>query len=292
MSDLSVHGPSIPLSAPRAFPTSNSDGTRTAVVAAPARIVQESALLSLQLPSGLATAGINGRYFLARCGIQGEHSRWQEWQLYRRRPLFGVQCRPTRAEVDGDQWDLYLPLTHPDPGYQWLLQQPVGQPINLMGPLGQGFTLHPQTRNLLLLTDALRAPLLFALSELMLDRGGRVTMLIRGDTDTIELITPLLSIPVEVRPAPTEAVWAEQVAELIPWADQVCIALPFAQLPTVGASLRQYRFRLETGFAQALIEGDLLCGVGACLACAVPMKGKGYTRLCIHGPVMDLLAVS
>lgn len=282
-----------PVSPTTAFPTpaTNADGTRTGVIAAPPRLLNGSALLAVRLPGGLATAGVNGRYLLARCGVHSEEERWQNWQIYLRRPLFGVQVRPGLAAEEGDMWECHLPLTD-DPGYRWLLQQPVGQAINLLGPYGQGFTLHPHSRNLLLLTDATQAPLLFALSDAMLDQGGRVTLLVRGSADEIGVLTPLLSIPVEVRQATTEAMWAEQVGDLVPWADQICLALPNVQLPGVAALVRQHRFRVDAGFAQARVEADLVCGVGACLACVVPVRDGSYTRACVHGPVMDLIEMS
>ncbi|MFZ4660418.1 MAG: hypothetical protein ACOYNY_25635 [Caldilineaceae bacterium] len=272
-------------------PVTNDDGTRTAVVAALPRVLNESAIISLKVPGGLATGGVNGRYWLARCGVQTEAERWSQWQIYLRRPLFGVTVRPGLTAEEGDTWECYLPLTG-DPGYDWLLQQPVGQPINLLGPLGQGFTLQPNNRNLLLLTDAVRAPLLFGLSDAMLDRGGRVTLLVHGTVEALSPLTPLLPIPVEVRQATTETAWTEQIAELTPWADQVCVALPSGQLSTVAGLIRQHRFRVDATFAQVLVEADLLCGVGACLACVVPVKDAGYTRACVHGPVMALTEIA
>jgi len=261
------------------------------VVADVARVLNESALLSVNVPAGLATGGVNGRYWLARCGVQTEAARWNEWQIYWRRPLFGVIARPGLTAAEGDTWECYLPLNG-DPGYDWLLRQPVGQPINLLGPFGQGFTLQPNSRNLLLLTDAVRAPLLFGLCDTMLDQGGRVTLLIQGAAEAITTLTPLLPIPVEVRQATTEAAWTQQIAELTPWADQVCVALPHAHLSTVAGLIRQHRFRVDATFAQVLVEADLLCGVGACLACVVPVRDAGYTRACVHGPVMSLINIA
>jgi aerobic-type carbon monoxide dehydrogenase small subunit (CoxS/CutS family) len=46
--------------------------------------------------------------------------------------------------------------------------------------------------------------------------------------------------------------------------------------------------RLEQGFAQALIQVELPCGVGACLACTIPLPNGSRTRACVHGPVFDL----
>lgn len=266
----------------------NPDGTRGAIVAAPPRLLNESAVLAVRLPGGLGAAGVNGRYFLARCGVKTEEERWSQWQIYLRRPLFGIHLRPGRVDEAGDLWELHLPLTG-DPGYRWLLEQPVGQMLNLLGPFGRGFTLQAHSRNLLLLADATRAPLLFALSDAMLDQGGRVTLLVQGTSDAVDTLMPLLPIPVEVRQATDHALWAAQIGELTPWADQICVALPIPQLSTVAALIRQQRFRTEASFAQALIEADLVCGVGACLACIVPVRDAGYTRACMHGPVMGLL---
>lgn len=279
----------VSLTTPLPTPMTNSDGTRTAVIAALPRVLHESALLTVHLPAGLVTATVNGRYFLVRCGVQNEEERWQQWQIYLRRPLFGVQRHPAAPE-GVERWELHLPLNG-DPGYQWLLQQPVGQPLNLLGPFGQGFTLQPNSRNLLLLSDATRAPLLFGLSEHMLDRGGRVTLLIHDTADAIDTLTPSLAIPVEIRQATTDAMWTEQLGQLIPWADQICIARPNATLPVLANLIRQHRFRVDATFAQALWEADLLCGVGACLACVVPVRDAGYTRACVHGPVMDLMSM-
>ena len=52
------------------------------------------------------------------------------------------------------------------------------------------------------------------------------------------------------------------------------------------------RLRLESGFALALVESDLACGYGACLACVVPLAGGSLTRACVHGPVFDLLELA
>lgn len=281
--------PTTPL--PTTLPTTNEDGTRTAVVATLPRVLNESALLSFKVPSGLATGGVNGRYWLARCGVQSEAERWSQWPIYLRRSLFGVTMRPGLTAEEGDTWECYLPLNG-DPGYDWLLQQPAGQTINLLGPFGQGFTLQPNSRNLLLLTDVVRAPLLFGLCDARLDRGGRVTLLVSGTVEAVTTLTPLLPIPVEVRQATTDMTWTEQIAELTPWADQICVALPQGQLSAVANLIRQHRFRVDGAFAQVLVEADLLCGVGACLACVVPVRDAGYTRACVHGPVMALTEIA
>lgn len=39
--------------------------------------------------------------------------------------------------------------------------------------------------------------------------------------------------------------------------------------------------------AQLALESGMACGFGACFGCVVPVRGGGYVRLCVDGPVLD-----
>ena len=67
----------------------------------------------------------------------------------------------------------------------------------------------------------------------------------------------------------------------------MCAALPSGQLPYLANAIRAARLRWEPGFASALLEGPLICGVGACGACPVELR-RGIRLLCSDGPVFDL----
>jgi dihydroorotate dehydrogenase electron transfer subunit len=270
------------------LPTNNADGTRTAIVAAPARRLGQHLLWSLHLPAGLAQMGVSGRYFLARCGAITAEERANNWDIYLRRPLYAALHHAIIEPAGVARWEVLLPAAA-DPGYRWLAAQAVGTPINLLGPFGQGFTLQPASRNLLILADLATLPIVLGLSDAMLDRGGRVTLLLQLPKDEQQAaLVDQLPIPVEVRLAASAGQWQEQLAETVRWADQIAVALPLGELAALRQTIQQHRFRLEAGFVQALVQADLLCGVGACLACVVPTRDDGYTRACVHGPVFDL----
>ncbi|HRW09172.1 MAG TPA: hypothetical protein P5121_28900 [Caldilineaceae bacterium] len=295
--------PSSLLSSNYILPTNHADGTRTALVAAPPRRLGQSMLWSLHLPDGLAQEGVSGRFFLARCGAITDEERAEEWSIYRRRPLYAAFQQSVNEPPGMARWDFLFPAVGEgdtavaggaDPGYRWLAGLPVGTPVNLLGPFGQGYTLEATSRNLLLMGDTTTVPLVLGLGEQMLDRGGRVTLLLHlaqtnaSAPQSIGAIVDQLPIAFEVRTATTNVQWQEQLAETIRWADQIAVALPAHELPALRNAVAQNRFRVETGFVQALIQADLLCGVGSCLACVVPTAAGGYTRACIHGPVFDL----
>ncbi|CAN5724033.1 hypothetical protein BH10CHL1_BH10CHL1_44560 [soil metagenome] len=276
----------------------SSDGTVTAIIATPPRRLHGATLLALQMPAHLAQGMVGGRYFLARCGAQTLLEREEQWQIYLRQPLFVASRGRVKLEQAEDQtdeksraheiWELILPDSQ-TPGYRWLAAQAEGAALNLIGPLGQGFTLLPQSRNLLLLATADRAAALLALIEPMLDRGGRVTLVVHtAGAATDNPLLPLLSIPVEVHLANTDAQWQQKITETLLWADQLCAAVPATMFQPLAEAIRHKRFRLEQEFAQVLVEADLACGVGACLACVIPVANGGYTRACVHGPVFDL----
>ena len=82
-----------------------------------------------------------------------------------------------------DRWDLLIPPGN-DPGYDWLRTLSPGSTVNLIGPLGQGFSLSPQTRNLLLLTQPDRLAALLPTINEMLDQNGRVTLVLHDDQRT------------------------------------------------------------------------------------------------------------
>jgi dihydroorotate dehydrogenase electron transfer subunit len=39
--------------------------------------------------------------------------------------------------------------------------------------------------------------------------------------------------------------------------------------------------------AQLALESGMACGFGACFGCVVPVRGGGYARVCVDGPVFD-----
>lgn len=242
--------------------------------------------MSVRLPKGLLDAAAAGRYFLVRCGASTLEERLHNWQFYLRKPLFPMAGRV--GDETGDVWDLLIPDTAA-PGYQWLLSQPAGTSLNLIGPLGNGFTLGQHVRNLLLVGRDERVAPLLPLMDAMLDRGGRVTLLLVDDgADRLRReLLPRLPIAVEVHIAGAAA-WTDELAPLTPWADQICAALPNSDLPVLANTVREARLRFDPGLVFVLPDADLACGYGACLACVVPTAGGGFTRACVNGPVFDL----
>lgn len=239
----------------------------------------------------------------------------------------GSELRQTETDDNYayDNYDLILPFASEpaagnpwslgtdadDAGYRWLAKRQPGEVINVLGLFGNGFILQPDSRNLLLVADARRTVHLYPLVESMLDRGGRVTFICQeldldipethrhqpiseGDENVSlqqELIS-LLPFAVETRIAASQQEMVGHLEETLQWADQLCAALPASWYLPLADMIRRKRFRLEPTFAQILVEAEMACGVGACLACIVPLASGRFTRACIHGPVLDLVELA
>jgi dihydroorotate dehydrogenase electron transfer subunit len=176
-----------------------------------------------------------------------------------------------------------------DPGIAWLSRRLPGERINLIGPLGNGFPQPVPSQNTLLATDLRRLPIMQPLIQAALDRRGRVTLIVRAEDDLApDALHKGLPIAVELRLARNLDELVGHLQETLVWADRLCTALPELDAAKLTDLIRRTRLRVEPDFAHVLVQADLLCGSGACLACVVPTSGGGLTRACVHGPVFDL----
>ncbi len=157
----------------------------------------------------------------------------------------------------------YAPLTH---AYARL--QP-GDRLEMLGPIGRGFRLPSGGAHLLALASSLERLLPTLLHALRL--GLAVTVMTPRSAD-------LLPADVEIHRGPLSA-------ELAAWADGV--VLDVADPQTRAKHIRELAPPRGEGFVQALFQGLLPCGVGACQACWVePAQTKKL--LCVQGPVFGL----
>jgi dihydroorotate dehydrogenase electron transfer subunit len=271
-------------------PVQHSDGTISAIVRDIRPLPPSGLLLQLWLPIAYDAGAGFGRYFLARCCDDTQDARRIDWSIYGRRALFCAGTPVATPAQMGSTWELLIPADD-DPGHRWLAQRSPKSSLNLMGPFGQPFELASHTRALVVLTDAERLPLTLPVVSTMLDRAGRVTLLLLGNIEAATSLLSLIPIAVEVRSISGED-WLTQLAEPIRWADQLCAALPNTLYSGLAHHIRSMRFQLDNAFAYVLVSSDLFCGMGACLSCVVAKHDGSYTRACIHGPVFPLAAIA
>ncbi len=235
----------------------------------------------------LARAMRPGQAMLARCAPP------ESDDPLLRRTLFPADADPHTGVVE-------VLLAPEERGLAWLAAQPSGARLDVYGPVGNGFTLAEQTRNLLLAGAGPTVPALLFLARAAVARGVAVALLVAAAG--ADVLPPPFLLPSDVEYL-TEASGEATLPALLAgahlasgpalsgappgWADQLCLGLTAPLLAPVIEQVRAGTLRWERGFAQTALAGVMPCGVGTCQSCLVETRSGARLR-CKDGPVFDL----
>lgn len=226
--------------------------------------------LSLNCPEITALAQ-PGQFIMVKCGDE----------LLLRRPIsiFGA---------DKASGEISLLIAELGKGTGWLAERTPGEELDILGPLGHGFTIDPDTTELLLIGGGMGiAPLNF-LAEQAAAMGKNVTLVLGARTG--EMLCPASHLP-EVN----ECILCTEDDSLgikgrvtdcpdayIARADQIFACGP---LPMYRALVKDTR--LTNKQMQLSLEVRMACGTGLCYGCTVKTR-NGLKQVCRHGPVFNM----
>ena len=241
----------------------------TATVISNSTVTPRVYLIWLDSPQ-IASSAQPGQFVMVRCG--------EDTVL--RRPL-------SIHRQDGNR--LALLFTVVGKGTQWLSQCKAGDGLDLLGPLGNGYSIHPSSHNLLLVAGGIGiAPLVF-LAQQALSQGCSVTLLLGAQTATQLYPKNLLPQNVKLITATEDGTAGKRglITDLLPdfigWADQVFVCGPTSMYQTMA----DQRHLLKTKSVQVSLEVRMGCGLGVCYGCTVKTK-SGLKQVCKDGPIFDL----
>ncbi|MBM2809596.1 MAG: pyrK [Chloroflexi bacterium] len=175
-------------------------------------------------------------------------------------------------------------------GSSWIVRRQAGDMLDCLGPLGRGFRVSPQARNLLLVGGGYGVAPLVGLAERALARRANVSLAVGAAAS--ELIFPASLIPEEVEYLVAtddgSAGYRGFVTDLIPerlvWADAVYACGPLAMMAALARIMRDLAPRKP---AQVAMEERMGCAMGVCLGCCIEST-RGPLRVCTEGPVFDI----
>jgi dihydroorotate dehydrogenase electron transfer subunit len=245
-------------------------------------------LLTIRLPLSFATP-IPGQFVMIRDPDRGEPL------LPRPISVYGFQREEGHAILN-------LLCRVAGRGTALLSRLNPGSTLTVLGPLGHGFAIDPDVRQLLLVAGGVgAAPLAFVLQEgslLKPDSGKRQVTAYLG-AGTAELLTGLNRFQdfCDLRTATDDGscgyrgtVTERLAVDLAGYDAKSTLILacgPGAMIRSLALLLRDSRIR-----CQVSLEERMACGVGACLGCVVAIRegeGRtGYRRVCKDGPVFDI----
>jgi dihydroorotate dehydrogenase electron transfer subunit len=183
-------------------------------------------------------------------------------------------------------------------GTLWLSQRQKHDRIDVLGPLGKGFSIQSSAENLLLVAGGIGiAPLAF----LMQYASSRHQMtLIHGAITAAELYTERCQptainyrgvefIPVtEDGSAGKKGMATDILPDFLDRADQVYACGPVDMYKTMAEMpQRAGQSNLKLRKCQVSLEVRMGCGFGACYGCTINTE-KGLKQVCSDGPVFEL----
>jgi len=175
-------------------------------------------------------------------------------------------------------------------GTHWLSQLQAGSTLDLLGPAGRGYSIHPDSRNLLLVAGGIGvAPLCFLIQHALNQRCS-VTLLLGASTAAQLYPSHLLPPETQVVIATEDGTAGQKcmITDLLPdftgWADQIFACGPVSMYRAMATQKQQF---LKAKSAQVSLEVRMGCGRGVCYGCTLRTK-DGLKQVCKDGPVFDL----
>jgi dihydroorotate dehydrogenase electron transfer subunit len=199
-------------------------------------------------------------------------------------------------------------------GSLWLSQRQTGDRIDILGPLGRGYSIEPGAKKLLLVAGGIGiAPLVFLMQyassqhQITLIHGvstaSQLYPFFSGGKRRIRL-SPLPS-GVQFVPVTEDGSMGEKglATDILPdflnWADQMYACGPADMYKAIALTLNpsplkgevkgegEKQSNLKIRKCQVSLEVRMGCGFGACYSCSINTR-KGLKQVCRDGPVFEL----
>ena len=227
-------------------------------------------LMWLEAPE-IASAARPGQFVMAKCGREN----------LLRRP-FSIH------RVNEDRTELALLFAKIGNGTIWLSEQEKDSLIDMLGPLGNGFTINPNSHNLLLIAGGLGiAPLNFLAIEaqkegydITLRQGAKTKFHVIKDEYKPARVTSITIT--EDGSCGEKGLVIDGLSECLEQTDQIFACGPALMYRTM-ADMPQ----LKGKPVQVSLEVRMGCGFGVCYGCTIKTK-HGLKQVCRDGPVFDL----
>ncbi len=243
----------------------------TAPLIASTQVRPGAQLLEVHAPNLVQTVG-PGQFCMIRCAATGS------LDPLLRRPFYVHGINRTRGTCT-----FYIHVQ--GRGTTWLAAQPEGAVLDILGPLGHGWTLRPTTRTALLIGEELSISALTLLAQIALESDIAVTLINSSPTLDDSYPPALLSTEIEyLITTGGQSPLLQTAKDILPWADAAYCST--SRETSLALYNRFERIRTKN-FAQGTLTSPLICGTGTCYTCTAETR-TGQKLVCKDGPTFDL----
>jgi len=178
-------------------------------------------------------------------------------------------------------------------GTHWLTTRTVGEPIDVVGPVGRPFPIPKEPVACVLVGGGYGTAPLFWLAEVLREKGCRVDMVLgAGSEDRLfgvleaRRVSTTSTVTTDDGSVGTRGLVTDVLPEVIERADASVVYAcgPMGMLRAVTDVATAHG-----AVAQVAVEESMACGIGICMTCVMPVVGPdGVTRMlrsCVEGPV-------
>lgn len=198
-----------------------------------------------------------------------------------RRPISICRVIPVLGE-------LWLLIAKVGSGTEAITNSRVGDLLDLILPLGNGFSAVTSTDAPLLIGGGVGIAPMLALAESFAARGVRPSVLLGGRSPEhivlradFEALSNLYITTEEGSLGLHGRVTDHPVLQSGNY-DRVYCCGPMPMMKAVAALVESRGIVCEVS-----LENTMACGIGACLCCVQELEGKGNTCVCVEGPVFN-----
>jgi len=233
----------------------------------------------------IAQEAIPGQFIHIKCS--------QDYYPLLRRPLSIHRINKVKGEI-------FILFKVVGEGTKLLAERVSGGDLDILGPLGNGFSIYPQSKKVMIVGGGIGVAPLLALAEESINQGKEVRVLIGASQKELvfgENSFTDLGAKVDIATENGSYKYKGLVTDLL--TEAISIWLPdqiFACGPkTILRKIADITSNTNIN-GQVSIEERMGCGIGACLGCVCKIKIKEknnnkeeyyYKRVCVDGPVFD-----
>ena len=177
-----------------------------------------------------------------------------------------------------------------------LAELPVGAAVQMIGPLGNGFSLPKKGETAYIVGGGVGMASLFLLAERLAQSGSPTRIFIGARSrEYLLCLDDLIPLGLDIHIATDDGsegchgyvtdLFAEAMDKEEPTSAVVYTCGPKAMMKALSAAAEERGLSM-----QCALENRMGCAMGVCLGCVVPIMRGGemeYERVCIEGPVFD-----